>query len=127
MIPTKYSSIWSSYLHPTSTFFSLLILFTSKINMELLFAFEIENIFRNFAKWILSIWHYYIAAKMKNLLRRKFISGKLIWSSYLCSILTEFLEGILFFGKSIWTYYSKPRLMPFGSASRETADFAKTL
>ena len=95
--------------------------------MEQLFSFENEDFCDFLQKWISSIWHYYMAAKSKNLLRRNKFSGKSIWSSYICSILTQFYNKFLLFRKSIWVEHSKSILVSLGNFSGNVADFAKTL
>ena len=95
--------------------------------MELLFTFEMENIFRIKIISEKTIWSFYLPSKWKMFLLLKIISGKSIWSFYIRSVLTKFLEGFLFFGKLIWSYYSKPKSMLCGRASRGNANFAETL
>ena len=75
-----------------------------KNNLELLFAFEMENIF--------SADDYFWKINLELLYKVRF---------------NEILEGFLFFGKLIWSYYSKPKSMLRGRASRGNANFAETL
>ena len=96
--------------------------------MELLFTFEMGNIFLDKNYFWKNDLELLFAFEMENIFTAKnYLWIKSIWSFYIRSVLTKFLEGILFFGKLIWSYYSKPKSMLRGRASRGNANFAETL
>ena len=98
-----------------------------KINMELLFAFEIEKILWFFCKINFIDLALLYSFQIEKPFARKYFSGKLIWSSYICSILIGFLTNFSFFGKLIWIYYSKPKLVPWGALFGQRCQLCETL
>ena len=95
--------------------------------MELLFTFEMENIFPDKNYFWKNDLELLFAFEMENIFTAKNYFWKIDLELLYKVRFNEILEGILFFGKLIWSYYSKPKSMLCGRASRENANFAETL